>query len=53
MFEKAKGLKICNTILKKIGARGFLLTDEKMYLLLLNTFFHQLIKIPELHFFLV
>ena len=33
MFEKAKGLKICKKILKKnFGARGFLLIDEKMYL---------------------
>ena len=33
MFKKAKGLEICNTILKKeIGSWGFLLIDEKMYL---------------------
>ena len=30
MFKKAKGLEICNTILKK--EIGFLLIDEKIYL---------------------
>ena len=32
MFEIEKGLKVCKTILKKIGAWGFLLMDDKMYL---------------------
>ena len=33
MFEKAKGLKICNTILQqKFGAWGYLKIEEKMYL---------------------
>ena len=32
MFEKAKGLKLCKTILKKNGVWGFLLIYEKMYL---------------------
>ena len=33
MFEKAKGLKMFKKILKKIfGAWGFLLIDDKMYL---------------------
>ena len=33
MFEKAKGLNICKTILKKkFRAWGFLLIDEKIYL---------------------
>ena len=33
MFEKATGLKTCKTIhTKNVGAWGFLLIDEKMYL---------------------
>ena len=33
MFEKAKEIKICKTILKFFfGAWGFLLIDEKVYL---------------------
>ena len=33
MLEKAKGIKICKTILTMFfGALGFLLIDEKVYL---------------------
>ena len=33
MFEKAKGLRICKTILTFfVGPWGFLLIDEKVYL---------------------
>ena len=36
MFEKAKGFKISKTIIKNIfGAWGFLLIDEKMYLVII------------------